>query len=168
MSLSSLNDLLSEQIQDMYDAEQQLLQALPEMASAAHTKELKMAFQEHQQETREQVSRLNRVCELLSITPGQKKCEGMAGLLREGEEIMRKQGDPAVKDAALIAAAQKVEHYEIAAYGAINAWAEQLDQDEAKDLLGKNLESEKKSDKNLTKLATGSIFHSGINREARR
>ncbi|HBA83886.1 MAG TPA: ferritin-like domain-containing protein [Verrucomicrobia bacterium] len=167
MSLNTIDDLLVEEIRDIYSAETQLLQALPEMAAAASSQDLKEGFNEHLQETEEQVQRLEQVLHILGVPANGKTCEGMAGILREGRQIVSEPGDPAVKDAALIAAAQKVEHYEISTYGTLCAIADQLDDEEVKDLLGKNLESEKDADEKLTRLATGGLFSSGINKRAK-
>ncbi|HBA82671.1 MAG TPA: ferritin-like domain-containing protein [Verrucomicrobia bacterium] len=166
MSLQTMDELLEEQISDIYSAEKQLLKALPEMANAASSQELKHAFENHLNETREQMHRLEQVFELLDMKPERKTCKGMAGLIREGEDVISEPGDPLVKDAALIAAAQKVEHYEISAYGTICELANQLDNEDAKALLGKNLASEKKSDKELTKLATSGSLGASLKRKA--
>jgi ferritin-like metal-binding protein YciE len=166
MSLMTMDDLLKEQIQDVYSAEQQLLNALPKMAEAASSKELREAFEEHLEETKGQIERLNRVCDMLAIPIDGAPCEGMAGLIAEGQHVIDQEGEPLVKDAALIAAAQRVEHYEIAAYGTICQLAEDMDEGAAKDLLGQILASEKKSDKKLTKIAEGGLFKSGINKKA--
>ncbi|HBA83709.1 MAG TPA: ferritin-like domain-containing protein [Verrucomicrobia bacterium] len=166
MSLNTIDELLVEEIKDMYSAETQLLQALPEMAAAASSQELKDGFVEHLRETQEQVQRLEQVFNILGIQGDGKICEGMAGIIREGKQLISEPGDPAVKDAALIGAAQKVEHYEIASYGSICALADQIDDDDVKDLLGQNLESEKDTDDKLTRLAQGGLFSSGINKRA--
>jgi ferritin-like metal-binding protein YciE len=166
MSLNTIDELLVEEIKDIYSAETQLLQALPELASAASSQELKDGFEQHLHETEEQVQRLEQVFNILGIQGDGKTCEGMAGLIRESRQIVAEPGDPAVKDAALIAAAQKVEHYEIATYGTICALADQLDDEEVKDILGRNLESEKDADDKLTRLAQGGLFSSGINKRA--
>lgn len=168
MQLQSLNDLFVEQLQDLYSAETQLVQALPKMASAASHEELRDAFEQHLAETRGHVERLQRIFSELGITPGTETCKGMQGLIAEGEEVLKMQGDPAVVDAALIASAQRVEHYEIAGYGTVKTLAGHLDLDDAKGLLDDTLDEEGKADKLLTKIATGGMFKSGINQEAAR
>ena len=168
MQLQSLNDLFVEQLQDLYSAETQLVEALPKMASAASHEELRDAFEQHLAETRGHVERRQRIFGELGVTPGTETCKGMQGLIAEGEEVLRMQGDPAVIDAALIASAQRVEHYEIAGYGTVKTLAGHLDLDEAKGLLDDTLDEEGKADKLLTKIATGGMFKSGINQEAAR
>lgn len=167
-NFESLRDVLAEQLKDLHSAETQLVEALPQLAAAASTDELRTAFQEHLEETRGHVQRLTDVFGTLGIQPGSERCEGMAGLIREGEKIIAAGGDPMAKDAALIAAAQRVEHYEIAAYGTVATLADHLDLDEAQDLLGQTLEEEEHADKLLTKIATGGMFRTGVNEQARR
>ena len=168
MQLQSLNDLFVEQLQDLYSAETQLVEALPKMASAASHEELRDAFEQHLAETRGHVERLQQIFGDLGVTPGTEMCKGMQGLIAEGDEVLKMQGDPAVIDAALIAAAQRVEHYEIAGYGTVKTLAGHLDLDDAKGLLDDTLDEEGKADKLLTKIATGGMFKSGINQEAAR
>jgi ferritin-like metal-binding protein YciE len=168
MQLQTLRDLFVEQLQDLYSAETQLVQALPKMASAASHEELRDAFEQHLAETREHVTRLERILGELGSTPGAETCKGMQGLIAEGEEVLSMQGEPSVIDAALIAAAQRVEHYEIAGYGTAKTLAGHLDLGDAKDLLDDTLDEEGKADKLLTKIATGGMFKSGINQEATR
>lgn len=168
MQLQTLRDLFVEQLQDLYSAETQLVQALPKMASAASHEELRDAFEQHLAETREHVTRLERILGELGSTPGTETCKGMQGLIAEGEEVLSMQGEPSVIDAALIAAAQRVEHYEIAGYGTAKTLAGHLDLGDAKDLLDDTLDEEGKADKLLTKIATGGMFKSGINQEATR
>ena len=151
--LSSLDDLLVHELQDIYHAEGQILKALPKMTKAATNQDLKAAFEEHRVQTEGQVKRLEQVFKLLGHPVKGKKCEGMAGLIEEGKKVMEEDADPAVLDAALIAAAQKVEHYEIAAYGCLCTYAEMLGFDEAHELLGKNLDEEESTDEKLTALA---------------
>ncbi len=167
MKLNSLQDVFSEQIEDLYSAETQLVQALPKVAAAANSDELRQAFDHHLQQTRDHVTRLEQIFGDAGIQSPSEHCKGMEGLLREGEEIIAAQGDPAAKDAALIAAAQRVEHYEIAAYGTARTLADELGFDDAKDLLDQTLDEESDADKLLTKIATGGVFATGINREAR-
>jgi ferritin-like metal-binding protein YciE len=167
MQLSSINDVLLHELQDLHSAETQLVSALPKMAQAATNDELRQAFEHHLDETRDHVRRLDEMLGQLGATAGGEKCKGMAGLIAEGEETISAQGDPTVKDAALISAAQRVEHYEIAAYGTARTLADQLDLDEAKDLLDQTLEEEGQADKLLTKIATGGMFKAGLNERAR-
>src|SRR5215472_10250144 len=166
MQLNSLKDVFTEQIEDLYDAEQQLVAALPKMASAASSDELRQAFQTHLEQTREHVNRLSRVCEDVGIPTSGEHCEAMEGLIAEGSQVIQANGDPAAKDAALIAAAQRVEHYEIAAYGTAKTLASELGLSDAESMLDDTLAEEGEADKLLTKIATGGLFHSGLNQEA--
>ena len=166
MQLNSLDDVLHEQIEDLYSAEQQLIKALPEMASAADSTELRQAFEHHLEETRGHVTRLQEILGQLGISSPSEHCKGMEGLIAEGSEIVKMPGNPAAKDAALIAAAQRVEHYEIAAYGTARTLADVLDLDDAKDLLDQTLDEEADADKLLTKIATGGLLKAGINEAA--
>jgi ferritin-like metal-binding protein YciE len=168
MELQTLNDLFVDQVQDLYSAEQQLVQALPKMAAAASNDELREAFQNHLTETQDHVRRISDIFGELGVSPSGEKCEGMEGLIREGEQALTAQGDPTVRDAALIAAAQRVEHYEIAGYGTARTLADELDYDDAKDLLDQTLDEESNADKLLTKIATGGMFKAGINQQAGR
>lgn len=151
--LNSLDDLLVHELQDIYHAEGQILKALPKMIKAASHPELQTAFEEHLQQTEGQVGRLEQVFKLLGVPVKGKKCEGMAGLIEEGKRVMEEDADPAVRDAALIAAAQKVEHYEIAAYGCVCTYADMLGYDQVHDLLGLNLDEEETTDERLSALA---------------
>ena len=155
--LNSLRDVLNEAVRDLYSAESQLIKALPRMAKAAKNPELKAAFTKHLEETREQASRLERVCDLLGVKPKGKTCQAMKGLCEEGAEIIAEKGEPAAKDAALIGAAQKVEHYEIAGYGTCVAYANVLGEKEIASLLGQTLAEEKTTDQNLTALAEATV-----------
>jgi ferritin-like metal-binding protein YciE len=153
----SLNDLFEDTLKDIYYAENKILKALPKMAKAAHSDELRTAFQKHLQETEGQVSRLEKVFELAHVTLRGKKCEVIEGLLEEGAEIMKEfKGAPAL-DAGLVSAAQAVEHYEIARYRTLRCWAEQLGFNEAIGLLGASLSEEKNTDAALTQLAETKI-----------
>lgn len=167
-TLHTLEDLLADQLRDIYDAEQQLATSLPAMAVAAHDEDLKKAFNHHLEETRDQISRLHEIFRDLGIPAVGKHCKAMAGLIRESEEVLEASGDPDVIDAALIAAAQRIEHYEIAAYGTVKAFAKRLDHKHAAGLIEKSLEEEGNADKKLTKLAEGSLMHRSINKEAAR
>ena len=155
--LNSLDDLLLHEMQDMYHAEKQLVKALPDVAEQATSPELKSALEEHLQQTKEQVNRLDQIFADLGKSPKGKKCEAMEGLLKEGAELLDAQAEPSVLDAALIAAAQRVEHYEIAGYGCVRTYAKLLGHGEATTLLQQTLDEEKSTDEKLTKLAVGSI-----------
>jgi ferritin-like metal-binding protein YciE len=167
MYLNTLKDLFEHEIADLYDAENQLVAALPKMAQAASNDELRTAFQHHLEETRDHVRRLEDIRSQLGSSMSE-QCKAMRGLIQEGEEIVSANGDPAVKDAALISAAQRVEHYEIAAYGTARTLADELDLDEAQDLLDQTLGEESNADKLLTKIATGGMLRAGVNQAARR
>jgi ferritin-like metal-binding protein YciE len=166
VSLDSLRDVLQEQVEDLYSAEQQLVQALPKVAGAVHTDKLRGAIEEHLQETRGHVTRLEEVLAQLGISSSSAHCKGMEGLIAEGDEIVGMSGDPIAKDAALIAAAQRIEHYEIAGYGTARTLADELGLDDARDLLDQTLDEEANADKLLTKIATGGMFRAGVNQAA--
>lgn len=166
IELKSLQDVLVEQVEDLYSAERQLVEALPKVARAASNSELRQGLEHHLEETKGHVRRLEQIFGSVGITSPSEYCEGMEGLIREGEEIVAATGDPAAKDAALIAAAQRVEHYEIAAYGTARTLADELGLDDAKRLLDKTLDEESNADQLLTRIATGGFVGSGINREA--
>jgi ferritin-like metal-binding protein YciE len=168
MNLQSLNDVLVHELQDLHSAEQQLIEALPKMAGAATNDKLRTAFNDHLGETRHHLERIEDVCSQIGISPSGQRCKGMEGLIREGDEIITAAGDPAAKDAALIAAAQRVEHYEIAAYGTARTLADELGFEDAKDLLDQTLDEESNADSLLTKIATGGLLKSGINEKAAR
>jgi len=168
MNLGSLQDVFAEQLNDLRSAEQQLVQALPKMAGAASSDELRKAFDEHLEQTRGHLERIEDVIATCGVATTNEQCKAMKGLIAEGEEVISANGDPLAKDAALIAAAQRVEHYEIAAYGTVVALADTLDFDEAKDTLGQTLDEEETADKLLTKIATGGLLRSGINEKAAR
>lgn len=149
----TLRELFIDQMKDIYDAEQRITKAVPKMVQAADSEELASGLEEHLEETREHVRRLEEVFEALGESPSRKTCKAMVGLLEEGEEVIDQDGSPAVKDAGLIAAAQKVEHYEMAAYGCLRTWADLLDEDEAVHLLQTTLNEEGAADKKLTEIA---------------
>jgi ferritin-like metal-binding protein YciE len=155
--LASLDDLLVHELQDIYNAEGQILKALPKMIKAATHPDLKQAFEDHRQQTEEQVRRLEQAFKLLGVPAKGRKCEGMAGLIEEGKKVLEEEAEPPVRDAALIAAAQKVEHYEIASYGCLCTYAEMLGYDQVHDLLGQNLDEEETTDQRLTALAENVI-----------
>jgi ferritin-like metal-binding protein YciE len=137
------------------------------MANASSHEELRDAFEHHLAETREHVSRLDQIFSQLGEDPRGETCEGMQGLIAEGEEVLEMKGDASVIDAALIASAQRVEHYEIAGYGTVRTLADHLDLGDAKSMLSKTLDEESAADTLLTKIATGGMFKSGINQEAK-
>ena len=150
----SLRDLFLEELKDIYDAEQRITKALPKMAQAAGSEELVSAFEDHLGETEEHVRRLEEIFEAVDESPSKKTCKAMVGLLEEGQDIIGDDDLPAeVKDAALIAAAQKVEHYEMATYGCLRTWAELLGEDEVVRLLQTTLDEEGAADKKLTEIA---------------
>jgi ferritin-like metal-binding protein YciE len=165
MQMQTLNDLFEHEIADLYSAEQQLVQALPKLASAASDAKLRKAFEHHLDETRDHVRRLEEIRDEIGSTKTE-TCDGMKGLIAEGEKTVMADGDSAVKDAALISAAQRVEHYEIAAYGTARTLAGELGLGEAKDLLDQTLDEESNADTLLTKIATGGMMKSGINKQA--
>jgi ferritin-like metal-binding protein YciE len=157
MTLGSLHDLLVDELKDLYSAESQLVKALPKMAKAASAPELRQGFEEHLEQTKGQVERLEQIFERMEISPRGKKCKAMEGLIEEGKELLKQDAEPTVKDAALIGAAQKVEHYEIAAYGTARTHASLLGDDEAANLLQETLDEEAEADKKLTQLAESVI-----------
>ena len=151
--LETLEELFVEQLRDLYDAENQLTKALPKMADAAHSDQLKSAFQEHLGETEGHVARLEQVFNLLGQDASRETCEAMEGLISEGEGIVKAKGDSAVLDAALIAAAQRVEHYEMAGYGTARSLATSLGNARAAELLQQTLDEEAAADRKLTDIA---------------
>jgi ferritin-like metal-binding protein YciE len=157
MAAHNLRDALVEEIKDLYNAEKQLVKALPKMARGATSDELREAFESHLDETERQVTRLERVFELLDEKPRSKHCAGMAGIVEEGSEKLQEDMEDMVLDAALIASAQKVEHYEIGAYGTVIAWAEALGLSEVAQVLNETLEEEKAADQKLSVLAESGI-----------
>jgi ferritin-like metal-binding protein YciE len=157
MKMESMQDLLVHELRDLYNAEQQIVKALPKMAKAATSDELKSAFTEHLEQTEVQIERLEQVFEKLDMAAKGKKCKAVEGLIEEGKEIISEKSDPAVKDAALIAAAQRVEHYEIAGYGCARTYARLLGQEDIAELLQQTLDEEGETDKKLTQIAESSI-----------
>lgn len=153
MKLDTLKKLYVEELRDVYNAEQQLVKALPKMAKGASSDELRQAIQNHLEETKGHVDRLEQVFELIDESAKGKTCKAMKGLVEEGSEILEENGEESVLDAGIIAAAQKVEHYEIATYGTLRTWADLLGQDEAADLLQQTLDEEGEADKKLNELA---------------
>jgi ferritin-like metal-binding protein YciE len=155
--VATLQDLFVKELSDIYSAEKQILKALPKMAKAASAPELRQAFEKHLKQTEGQVDRLDRVFKTIGETPKRIKCKGMEGLIEEGEEIIKDKGEPSVVDAGLIAAAQRVEHYEIAAYGTVRNYAETLGEDDAAQLLQETLDEEGETDKKLTQIAVTTV-----------
>jgi ferritin-like metal-binding protein YciE len=166
MGFQSLKDVLQEQLEDLHSAETQLVHALPKMAQAAGNDELRDAFQNHLEETRGHLKRVEEALGELGVSHPTEICKGMKGLIAEGEEMIAKPGDPTAKDAALIGAAQRVEHYEIAGYGTARQLADDCGYDGIRDLMDQNLDEESAADKLLTKIATGGMFKAGLNRQA--
>jgi len=153
----TLEDLFEDTLKDIYYAENKILKALPKMAKAAQSGELKAAFNKHFKETEGQVARLEKVFKLIGKAAKGKKCAAIEGIIEEGSEIMKEFKRTAALDAGLVSAAQAVEHYEIARYGTLKRWAEQLGLDEAVGLLNQTLDQEKNTDEALTELADSSI-----------
>ncbi|MBA3914429.1 MAG: ferritin-like domain-containing protein [Acidobacteriales bacterium] len=153
MPEESLRELYIDELKDLYSAESQLVKALPKLAKASSSEELRSAFEEHLEQTRGQVQRLEKIFQALGENPKGKKCMGMQGLVEEGSEMMQEDFEGAVMDAALIGAAQRVEHYEIAAYGTVRSFAETLGETQHVSLLEATLQEEKETDERLTELA---------------
>ena len=153
MKITNLEQLLEDELKDLYSAENQLLKALPAMAEAAESKDLRASFEKHLEQTQTHVQRIEEISRDLKIEPSGKTCAGMAGLIREGEEIIQSDMEPEPKQAALIGAAQRVEHYEIAAYGTARAHAKQLGYVKAYEVLTQTLNEEKETDQKLTHFA---------------
>ncbi|MDZ4700405.1 MAG: ferritin-like domain-containing protein [Rhodothermales bacterium] len=166
MALNTLKDLLIHELRDLYSAETQLLDALPKMVEAASHEDLKEAFRNHLHETQNQKKRLTQVFSILKQPADSKRCLAMEGLIKEAQDLIAEPADISVKDAALIAAAQRVEHYEMAGYGTAVAYADLLDYEEIEDLLKETLDEEGNANKTLNKIATGGLFSSGLNKEA--
>jgi ferritin-like metal-binding protein YciE len=162
MALDSMQDLFLNELKDVLNAEKQLVQALPRMAKAAQSPQLRQAFNKHLRETEGHVERLERIFKSLGETPRGKACKGMQGLVEEGKEILQEDGAPEVIDAALISAAQRVEHYEIAAYGCLRTYAQLLGNKDADRLLQQTLAEEEATDKALTALGEGGINQAAV------
>jgi len=159
--LNTLRDLFEDELKDMYDAEKQILKALPKVIKAVNDDELRSALSAHLNETRGQVDRLEQIFEAIDVKPKGKRCAGMAGILEEGSDLLDEDGSEGVLDAAFIAGCQRVEHYEITAYGSLMAWAKQLGYRDALNLLKANEQEEKAADAKLSRIA-----ESGVNRLA--
>jgi ferritin-like metal-binding protein YciE len=157
MELDTLKDLYVEELKDLYSAEKQLVKALPKMATAANSPELRAAFKTHLRQTAEHAARLEKICSDLGVSPRGKKCVGMEGLIEEGSDLIKEEPDPDVLDAGLISAAQHVEHYEMAGYGTVRTYARQLGLDDQADLLQRTLDEEGETDHLLTALAESGI-----------
>lgn len=166
MPVNSMRDLFVDELRDLYSAENQLVSALPQMAAAAKSDTLKSAFESHLEETRGHVRRLSEIFTDLGQSPNGKTCKAMQGLIAEGSEAIQMQGDPDVRDAALIGAAQRVEHYEMAGYGVARTFAKELGFDNAASKLQKTLDEEGSADKKLTSIAEGGLFRKGVNEKA--
>jgi ferritin-like metal-binding protein YciE len=160
--MTSLAELLEEELKDIYNAEHQLTKALPKMAKKASTSRLKAAFTSHLHETENQIKRLEEIGKELDIKLTGKKCQAMEGLVEEGSELLDEDGNGAVIDAALIGAAQRIEHYEMAAYGTVRALAEALEHGKVVKLLQKTLDEEEAADKKLTDISEGEVFAAAL------
>ena len=154
MALETLDDLFLHELKDIFDAERQILRALPKMAKAAESEELKAAFEEHKSVTEEQVERLETIFQSLGKAARGTHCTGIEGIIDKGEKLIKEEDKGPARDAALICGAQKVEHYEMAAYGCLTEYAKLLEMDEAVDLLHTTLEEEKETDEKLTQVAS--------------
>jgi ferritin-like metal-binding protein YciE len=167
MHMNRLKHLYVEELKDIYSAENQMVKALPKMAKAATSEDLRAGFEEHLEQTKEHVARLEQIFKALGESPKGKKCKGMEGLVAEGAEMIEEDPAPEELDAGLISAAQRVEHYEIAAYGCVSAYAKLLGEDEAVPLLRQTLEEEKKTDAKLTQLSSAINVEAADSSEAR-
>ena len=157
MKLDSMKNLFLHELKDLHDAETQILEALPKMASKASHSELKSAFDEHRRQTEGHVKRLEKIFDDLGEKPGGVKCKGIRGIIAEGEEVLNEDADEEVRDAAMIAAAQRVEHYEMAGYGSARTYARMLGNDRAAQLLQETLDEEGETNKKLTSLAEARV-----------
>jgi ferritin-like metal-binding protein YciE len=163
--IDSLASLFEDELKDVYDAEKQITKALPKMIKKTGSDELRSAFEEHLQQTEQQIERLEQVFELLEMPARGKKCLGMQNLIKEGQEMMAEAEDDDTRDALMIAAAQKIEHYEIAAYGTLRVWANLLGHDEAASLFEETLDEEKETDQNLTAIAESFVNQAAADTE---
>jgi ferritin-like metal-binding protein YciE len=153
MAENTLRQLFIDELRDLYDAENRLVKAIPKMAKASNSDELRSGFEHHLEQTKGHVDRLKQILTSLDEKPTGRKCPGIIGIIQEGEEMMGEDFEGSVMDAAIISAAQRVEHYEIAAYGCVHSWAQELGEEEAAALLEKTLTEEKETDATLTELA---------------
>lgn len=157
MSMKTLHDLMIEDLKDIYHAEKQILKAMPKMIKSVSSDNVRQAFEEHFRQTEKQVTRVEKIFKELNMTPKGKKCLAMEGLIEEGKEIMQEDAEPVVMDAALIAAAQKIEHYEIAAYGTLKTYANQLGLKKVAQIAEEILNEEKMTDEKLTRIAEAEV-----------
>src|SRR4051812_16418428 len=157
MKLATLNQLYIDKLKDVYDAEAQIIRALPKMIKATSSDELKQALEEHLEVTKEQVKRLDQIFQEMDTRAQRKRCDGMKGLIEEGQSLLEEDAEPAVKEAGLIAAAQSIEHYEIAAYGSLKTWAGHLQDKKGAQLLEQTLDEEKEADEKLTQIAETAV-----------
>jgi ferritin-like metal-binding protein YciE len=166
MPVITLHDLFMQELQDLHSAESQIIEALPKMIEMADDEKLQAALEDHLEATQQHLDRLNEIDAMFGFLGSEKICEGMRGIIQDGERTLTEITDAATRDAAIIAAGQKVEHYEIAGYGTAAAYAKQLNHDEAGDLLKKTLDEEKKTDSDLSSLAEGNLLATGLNEMA--
>ena len=157
MAQNGLRELWIDELRDLYDAENRLVKALPKIAKAANSENLRAGIEEHLEQTKGHVDRLKEVFDMIDEKAKAKKCAGMVGIIKEGDELLQEDFEGALMDAAIISAAQRVEHYEIAAYGCVRDWAQLLGENEASQLLEKTLEEEKETDQKLTELARNEV-----------
>ena len=157
MKINTFEELLVHEMQDLYDAEQHIAKALPKMASAASSPQLRSAFEQHLEQTKMQIGRLEQAFQGVAQVPKTGSCKGVKGLIDEGSALIDEKADPAVKDAGLIVVAQKIEHYEIAAYGSVRAWANRLGHERIAELFDRTLQEEKDTDRILSQLAESSV-----------
>jgi len=155
--MKTVNELMEHMIQDLYSAETQALEAMPQLASRVQNTELRQAFDTHQRETEQQVKRLEQIAQKMGISTEGETCMGMQGLIEEAQDLLDQLEDDQLADAAIIGAAQKMEHYEIAGYGTARTMAQQAGQQEIADLLEQTLQEEKSTDEKLTRIATGKV-----------
>ncbi|MFO7662322.1 MAG: ferritin-like domain-containing protein [Chloroflexota bacterium] len=167
MEIKTFEELFEHELEDLRSAEQQLIEALPKMAEAANDNELKQAFKDHLQETKTHLTRIDQAFKKMGKQPKSHTCKGMQGLIKEGEDVMQSAQDPKIMDVALIGAAQRVEHYEISAYGTARAHAEAIGHVDIADILQTTLDEEGQANKRLTKLAEGRMAFKGANEKAR-
>jgi ferritin-like metal-binding protein YciE len=157
MKLESLHDLYLSELSDLYSAEKQIVKALPKMIEKVQSAELRQALEDHLEQTKGHVERLEEVFEMHGESPARQKCKGMEGVLEEGSELVGKDATPAVRDAAIISAGQRVEHYEMAVYGTVRTWAQQLGHERAAAVLQQTLDEEMAADEKLTKIANSQV-----------
>lgn len=166
MKENTFQDLFVDHLRDLYDAEQQITQALPGVIEAVSAAELRKALEHHLEVTHGQIERLERIFSELGETPGGKSCKGMKGLVEEADEAVQEHASGALRDALIIAGAQRIEHYEISGYGTAKAWAEELELEDAVDLLDETLDEEAEADERLNAIATGGLLTEGVNETA--